>query len=173
MWWYANGRSQKGPVDDETMRSLIVDGLVTPDSLVWSEGLDSWRPCSRTRLAEHVPVRPPPLPQSVVKSGTGNGPPPLPGGVPASSMLKKSVIIALSFFLLISLTAVFSDPPDFRPFVFLALLLSIIAFRRPWIRIACGLALLAFLIGTTRMIWDREAWLQEKWERDATYNRGR
>lgn len=57
-WWYANGRQSIGPVDLAGLRKLQQDGTVTARTLLWCEGMPSWRP-----LAELDPV---PTPIEVV-----------------------------------------------------------------------------------------------------------
>ena len=43
-WWYANGRQSSGPVDLAGLRKLQQDGTVTARTLLWCEGMPSWRP---------------------------------------------------------------------------------------------------------------------------------
>lgn len=44
-WFYspAPGR-QEGPLDDERLAQLHLDGTLTPDTLVWREGMPAWQP---------------------------------------------------------------------------------------------------------------------------------
>lgn len=43
-WWYANGRQSSGPVELAGLRKLQQDGTVTARTLLWCEGMPSWRP---------------------------------------------------------------------------------------------------------------------------------
>ncbi|HIE1460336.1 MULTISPECIES: DUF2628 domain-containing protein [Stenotrophomonas] len=43
-WWYANGRQSSGPVDLAGLRQLQREGTVTARTLLWCEGMPSWRP---------------------------------------------------------------------------------------------------------------------------------
>jgi hypothetical protein len=42
-WFYAAGGQQTGPVGEALLRDLIARGTVTPDTLVWSEGMAAWQ----------------------------------------------------------------------------------------------------------------------------------
>jgi hypothetical protein len=42
-WFYAAGGQQQGPVSEAQLRGLIARGAVTPDTLVWSEGMAGWQ----------------------------------------------------------------------------------------------------------------------------------
>ncbi len=43
-WYYAVGQEQKGPVTEDQLHALAKDGVVTPDTLVWRDGLADWQP---------------------------------------------------------------------------------------------------------------------------------
>jgi len=43
-WFYAVGDKQMGPVPEEEFKRLAADGTIRPDTLVWSAGMDNWRP---------------------------------------------------------------------------------------------------------------------------------
>ncbi|MBH1509657.1 DUF4339 domain-containing protein [Stenotrophomonas maltophilia] len=43
-WWYANSRQSEGPVDLAGLRRLQQQGTVTARTLLWREGMPSWRP---------------------------------------------------------------------------------------------------------------------------------
>jgi hypothetical protein len=69
----AIGGAQQGPFDQNALRSAMMSGAITRDTLVWRNGMAAW-----TRAADVPEVAmlfgPPPLPVG--------GPPPLPGGPP-------------------------------------------------------------------------------------------
>jgi hypothetical protein len=67
-WFFASNGQQHGPYGEGQFRDFIARGTVTPDSLVWTEGMSGWQ------RAADVPglmtgARPPAMPQS--------GPPPV------------------------------------------------------------------------------------------------
>lgn len=53
-WHYleeANGQ-QTGPVDENQIKSLIKEGQIQRESMVWNDAMDSWLAASETRLSE-------------------------------------------------------------------------------------------------------------------------
>ena len=50
-WFYALGGQQHGPVDDGQLDALATAGTITPDTLVWREGLANWQPLRQARPA--------------------------------------------------------------------------------------------------------------------------
>ncbi len=48
-WYYAAGGQQQGPIDDAQLDALIQSGTVTPDTLVWREGMANWLPLRQAR----------------------------------------------------------------------------------------------------------------------------
>ena len=69
-WYFASQGQQQGPFPEAQLRELIAAGKVTPETLVWTEGMANWQ------KAADVPGL-----------LAGGGPPamPQPGGLPASS----------------------------------------------------------------------------------------
>ncbi|QAU44145.1 DUF4339 domain-containing protein [Bradyrhizobium guangzhouense] len=65
-WFYASEGKQQGPYPDGQFRDLIAQGVVRPDTLVWSEGMAGWQ-----KAAE--------IPGLISGGGT---PPIIPGGGP-------------------------------------------------------------------------------------------
>lgn len=59
MWYFQQGTERKGPVDEATIRSLISGGVISIDTLVWTEGMPSWVALQQTSLAAGLPVPPP------------------------------------------------------------------------------------------------------------------
>ncbi len=58
-WWYANSRQSEGPVDLAGLRRLQQDGTVTARTLLWCEGMPSWRPLAELdQAAMQVEVAP-------------------------------------------------------------------------------------------------------------------
>lgn len=54
-WFLLENGSQRGPVDLETMRDLVLDGTIDPDTYVWADGMPQWMP------ARDVPALVPPI----------------------------------------------------------------------------------------------------------------
>lgn len=43
-WYYGSSAGQTGPVEDHEIRALIAGGTVTPETLVWRDGMQDWTP---------------------------------------------------------------------------------------------------------------------------------
>jgi hypothetical protein len=54
-WYYAVGGNQLGPVAEAEFQRLVQQGVVTPQTLVWHEGLPDWRPYSGGALPPPPP----------------------------------------------------------------------------------------------------------------------
>ncbi|MER9689718.1 DUF4339 domain-containing protein [Mesorhizobium sp. M0139] len=79
-WYYEENGSQRGPLSEGDLNAMLVNHLLPPNTLVWTESLgSSWKPASQTPL-EAAPQRvtPPPLPRAVA------APPPLPAAAAPS-----------------------------------------------------------------------------------------
>ncbi len=44
VWYFADGDVERGPVTEAQLRALIGTGNLTPEDLVWKEGMDDWTP---------------------------------------------------------------------------------------------------------------------------------
>ena len=42
-WFYASGGQQQGPYPEAQLRDLITRGMVSADTLVWTEGMSGWQ----------------------------------------------------------------------------------------------------------------------------------
>jgi hypothetical protein len=63
-WFYASQGQQQGPFPEAQFRSLIARGTVTPDTLVWTDGMSGWqRAADIPGLAPAAAARPPAVPQ--------------------------------------------------------------------------------------------------------------
>jgi hypothetical protein len=74
-WFYSEGGAQKGPVDDAAFRSLVTNGTIRPDTLVWREGMADWKPLSVAEPSLAPQVVPPapgaaPAPGAPIQPGT-------------------------------------------------------------------------------------------------------
>lgn len=43
-WYYAKGEARTGPVGDQEFQSLVQQGVITPETLVWRDGMPGWQP---------------------------------------------------------------------------------------------------------------------------------
>jgi uncharacterized RDD family membrane protein YckC len=53
-WHYTQNNETVGPVDGDQMQSLIAEGTLTADSMVWNSTFTDWQPLSNTELANHL-----------------------------------------------------------------------------------------------------------------------
>jgi uncharacterized membrane protein len=61
-WFYAANNEQKGPVNESELKASLATGKLTPDTLVWKDGMDNWT------AANQVPAfmfRQPPTPAKI------------------------------------------------------------------------------------------------------------
>ncbi len=70
-WFYADNGQQRGPVSEAEFDALVAAGSIQPSTLVWCEGMPSWRPLAEIRPAESAAGGPPPTPGD----GTTSAPP--------------------------------------------------------------------------------------------------
>jgi len=61
-WYVASGGKQEGPYPEAQFRDLIGRGAVTPDTLVWSEGMAAWQRAGDVPGLLSGAARPPVLP---------------------------------------------------------------------------------------------------------------
>ncbi len=57
------GGKAAGPFGSDQLTEMVADGRLRRDTLVWSQGMDDWRPAGQvSELAGHLAAVPPPLP---------------------------------------------------------------------------------------------------------------
>lgn len=57
-WYYSEGSQQRGPVTESEWNTLIREGKIRPDTLVWNERMTNWEPYSRVvASASSAPAR--------------------------------------------------------------------------------------------------------------------
>jgi len=62
-WWYVDKDKRIGPVEADDLKRLLQSGKVGANTMLWHEGMDSWRPLGQVdELNELQAVVPPPLP---------------------------------------------------------------------------------------------------------------
>jgi heme/copper-type cytochrome/quinol oxidase subunit 2 len=73
-WFYADRGQQQGPFPEAQFRSLVANGTVRPDTLVWTEGMASWQRAGEIPGLMSQAARPPAVPGSTaVTAGTADG----------------------------------------------------------------------------------------------------
>lgn len=48
-WYYADAGQQAGPVEDAQFDALVASCKITPETLVWQQGMPNWQPLSQVR----------------------------------------------------------------------------------------------------------------------------
>jgi hypothetical protein len=71
-WFFASNGQQQGPVPEAQFRDSIARGAITPDTLVWTEGMSGWQKAGDVPGLMSSGARPPAMPQA--------GPPPTMAG---------------------------------------------------------------------------------------------
>lgn len=73
-WYYADGNKQIGPLDGRQMGQLAQQGKITPDTLVWREGLPNWVAAKKVapHLFQNVPQGPTPAQPAVHQPAAGS-----------------------------------------------------------------------------------------------------
>jgi hypothetical protein len=54
-WYYGVEGRQLGPVDEATLRRLLAEGVIKPDTLVWKSGMAGWARFDATFVAAPLP----------------------------------------------------------------------------------------------------------------------
>jgi hypothetical protein len=71
-WFFASNGQQQGPYGEAQFRDFVARGAITPDTLVWTEGMAGWQRAGEIPGLMAGASRPPVMPQS--------GPPPVMAG---------------------------------------------------------------------------------------------
>lgn len=62
-WWYVDKDKKIGPIEIDELKRLLQSGKVGPNTMLWHEGMDAWRPLVQVdELNELKAIVPPPLP---------------------------------------------------------------------------------------------------------------
>jgi uncharacterized RDD family membrane protein YckC len=56
-WYYAERKKPFGPIDEKEFRSMIDNGIILPDTLVWRSGMKEWKPLSEVSLTETTDIK--------------------------------------------------------------------------------------------------------------------
>lgn len=70
-WYVASGGKQEGPYSEAQFRDLIGRGAVTPETLVWSEGMSAWQSAGDVPGLLSSGSRPPAFPNAGVPRARG------------------------------------------------------------------------------------------------------
>src|ERR1700753_500767 len=71
-WFVASGGKQEGPHSETVFRGLIGQGQVTPDTLVWTEGMAEWQRAGDIPGLFSAAARPPAFPGSGLPQSSGS-----------------------------------------------------------------------------------------------------
>ncbi len=104
-WFYASQGQQQGPYPEIQLRDFIARGIVTADTLVWSEGMSGWQKAgeipglmSGVAVAPVIEGAPGPFASA---SGHGGGPLSFEPGI--WDLTWRSLVVGISLFLVIPL----------------------------------------------------------------------
>ena len=109
-WFYAANGQQQGPFPDAQFQSLIGNGTVRADTLVWTEGMAGWQKAGEVPGLMAVPPGPPMMPQGgpppMMAGGAGMGAAGAPGhalsaDLPLFGLLGRSIVYAIGVMLVI------------------------------------------------------------------------
>lgn len=102
-WFYAFDGKQQGPYPDTEFRNLIARGVVTADTLVWSEGMAGWQRAGDIPDLDPGASRPPAMPGSGVSpvhgGGYGGGPLSIDFGI--LEFTWRSIVLMIGLLLII------------------------------------------------------------------------
>lgn len=68
-WWYVSEGERKGPVSDDEIERLLIEGRIALTSLVWKTGMTQWQPAGSV-LASKFASLPPEIPSEEVPTVT-------------------------------------------------------------------------------------------------------
>lgn len=46
-WYHLQGEERYGPLDLATMRQLVLESVIRPDTFVWADGMPDWMPAAQ------------------------------------------------------------------------------------------------------------------------------
>jgi uncharacterized membrane protein YhaH (DUF805 family) len=46
-YWYVQNGERRGPVSDDDLHRLLINGTLTPSALVWKPGMETWQPATQ------------------------------------------------------------------------------------------------------------------------------
>jgi uncharacterized RDD family membrane protein YckC len=60
-WWYVEKDEKTGPVEKDELRKLLQAGRIGPKTMLWQEGMETWRPLDEVDELNDLEVVAPPL----------------------------------------------------------------------------------------------------------------
>ena len=94
-WFIGRNGKQEGPYRDERLRELIAGGIVTAETLVWSQGMNTWAKASEVPgLMSGAPRPPAATPGSVAVTGDATGA--LSTSVRVWPLLGRSIVVFIA-----------------------------------------------------------------------------
>jgi hypothetical protein len=102
MYLHRNGE-QVGPFTQDQILSMITNGTLSRDDIVWHEGLTQWQPMHAVFSLSH-PIAPPPLPRQPPRAQLCNQPPEVIIQKKLGCISKSLLVIGLLFVGLIGLS---------------------------------------------------------------------
>jgi GYF domain 2 len=102
-WFVAFGGKQEGPYSEAVFRDLIGKGSVTPDTLIWSEGMSDWQKAGDIPGLFSSGARPPAFPGSAIPQTRGDlvASGPLSAELGIWGLLGRSVLLLIGDLLVI------------------------------------------------------------------------
>jgi hypothetical protein len=102
-WFVASRGKQEGPYSEVQFRDLIDSGAVTPDTLVWSEGMSAWQSAGDVPGLLSGGSRPPPFPNAGVPQTRGGfvASGPLSADFGVWSLLGRSILFVIGDLLVV------------------------------------------------------------------------
>ncbi len=64
-WYYVESGEKKGPVSEEALRQQLQQNTLSPQTLIWTNGMPDWQPASKAFVSPAVPANQPPPPPMV------------------------------------------------------------------------------------------------------------
>jgi len=55
-WYYVEAGERQGPVSEDEFNAMISSGKITPETLVWFDGMKEWQPCKDMAPASQTPA---------------------------------------------------------------------------------------------------------------------
>ena len=124
-WRYVQNGQPCGPLDTAALKEMLNRGAISPDTLVWQEGMSDW--VAARRLPEFAPPAPaappvppvapeqpamPPIPPSVIIAPPAAPPPPSAGAADsdAADVEKNKVFAVLAYLGLLFLVPLLAAP---------------------------------------------------------------
>lgn len=111
-WRYVQNGQPSAPVDTAALRSMITQGVISPDSYVWQEGMPNW--LAAKNLPEFANCRPPtvpPVPPTPPPAAPPQAvPPPVTPANDAQDIEKNRVFAILAYLWVLFLVGMVAAP---------------------------------------------------------------